>query len=79
MKPSVEHIRTEPDVLVAGETYVPLRWDMDDLLEKVRWYLDHEDERRRIADNAREAYVAYYREQRLVDHIGAILGRLGLA
>ena len=79
MKPSVEHIRTEPDVLVAGETYVPLRWDMDDLLEKVRWYLDHEDERRRIANNAREAYVAYYREQRLVDHIGAILGRLGLA
>jgi glycosyltransferase involved in cell wall biosynthesis len=79
MKPAVEHIRTEPDLLVPGETYVALRWDMSDLLDQVQWYLDHEDERRRIADNARDAYVSYYREQRLVDHIGAILGRLGLA
>ncbi len=79
MKPSVEHIRTEPDVLVADQTYVPLKWDMSDMLDKCRFYLDNEDERQRIANNARDAYVSYYREKRLVDHIGAILERLGLA
>jgi hypothetical protein len=79
MKPSLEHIRTEPNVCVPGETYVPLEWDMSDMLDKCRWYLDHEDELRRIADNARAAYVGYYRERRLVDHIGGILNKLGLA
>ncbi|MEE4239135.1 MAG: glycosyltransferase [Anderseniella sp.] len=79
MKPSVEHIKTEPDVLVAGETYVPLKWDMSDMLEQCSYFLDNEEERARIAENARNAYVDYYREQRLVDHIGTILQRLELA
>ncbi|WP_295582938.1 glycosyltransferase [uncultured Lamprocystis sp.] len=78
MKPAVEHIRTEPDILVPNETYVPLKWDMSDMLDQCRYYLEHESERRRIVDNAREAYVGYYREKRLVGHIGNILQRLGL-
>jgi glycosyltransferase involved in cell wall biosynthesis len=78
LKPSLEHIKTEPDVCFPGETYVPLKWDMSDMLEQCRWYLDHEDERRRIADKAREVYVRYYQERRLVDHIGNLLSRLGL-
>jgi glycosyltransferase involved in cell wall biosynthesis len=79
LKPSLEHIKTEPDVCFPGETYVPLKWDMSDMLDQCRYYLEHEDERRRIADNAREAYVSYYRERRLVNHIGNLLSRLGLA
>jgi hypothetical protein len=78
LKPSLEHIKTEPDVCLPGETYVPLDWDMSDMLDKCRYYLEHEDERRRIAETAREAYVSYYRERRLVDHIGRILDNLGL-
>ncbi|NBC15145.1 MAG: glycosyltransferase [Gammaproteobacteria bacterium] len=78
LKPSLEHIKTEPDVCFPGETYVPLKWDMSDMLEQCRYYLDHEDERRRIADKAREVYVGYYRERRLVDHLGNILKRLAL-
>ncbi|MCF7985097.1 MAG: glycosyltransferase [Thiohalocapsa sp.] len=79
LKPSLEHIKTEPDVCFPNETYVPLRWDMSDMLEKCSYYLEHEDERARIAENARKAYVDYYAEKRLVDHIGKILGKLGLA
>jgi hypothetical protein len=79
LKPSLEHIRTEPSVCFPGETYVPLQWDMSDMLEQCRYYLEHEAERRRIADKAREVYVSYYRERRLVDHIGGILKKLGLA
>lgn len=79
LKPSLEHIKTEPDVCLPGETYVPLDWDMSDMLQKCRYYLEHEEERRGIADTGREALVSYYRERRIVDHIGGILNKLGLA
>jgi glycosyltransferase involved in cell wall biosynthesis len=52
LKPDVSHLTTDPDVFVAGETYVPIAWDFSDLAEKVAHYLRHDDERQRIAANA---------------------------
>jgi spore maturation protein CgeB len=56
VKPDMSHIDTWPDIFVPGETYVPIRWDADDLVETCEHYLAHEAERLRIVQNAYEAY-----------------------
>jgi Glycosyl transferases group 1 len=78
IKPEMGHIRTEPDVFIAGETYVPIRWDYGDLVEKCEYYLQHEDERRRIADRAFELLTDYYRSEKFLDNFASQLERLGL-
>jgi spore maturation protein CgeB len=76
IKPSVAHLRTEPDVFVENETYVPVRWDLSDLEEKCRYYLEHGDEAKRIIANARQAYAAYFPGDRLMGTVRAILDGL---
>ena len=78
IKPDMGHIRTEPDIFIEGETYVPIRWDYADLVEKCEYYLEHEDERRRIADRAFEVLTAYYRSEQFLDNFASQLERLGL-
>ncbi len=56
LKPDMSHLETWPDVFVPGLTYVPFSWDASDLEEKARYYLEHDDERRTIAQNALDAY-----------------------
>ncbi len=56
LKPDMSHLETWPDVFKPGLTYVPFAWDASDLVEKARWYLDHEDERKTIAQNALDSY-----------------------
>jgi hypothetical protein len=58
VKPDMSHIETWPDVFVAGETYVPIRWDAEDLVETCEYYLAHDTERNRIVENAYDAYRA---------------------
>ena len=58
LKPDMSHIKTWPDVYIPHETYVPLAWDGNDLLEKTEYYLSDEKERKRIAVNAFEQYRA---------------------
>lgn len=58
MKPDMGHLETWPDVFRPGETYVPFSWDADDLVEKAKFYLDNDGERRRIIRNAAFRYRA---------------------
>ena len=37
IKPSVEHINIFPNVLIPNETYVPVKWDLSDLKEKIEY------------------------------------------
>lgn len=77
-KPSMAHIQTNPDIFVAGETYVPLRWDYADLEEKCSWYLNHPEERQRIVDDARNVLRKYYDENEFVNWMQNLLVTLGL-
>ncbi|MDY7027517.1 MAG: glycosyltransferase [Spirochaetota bacterium] len=56
LKPDMSHIETWPDIYRPGETYVPLSWDGDDLLERVDYYLAHPREGEEIARNAQEVF-----------------------
>jgi hypothetical protein len=76
VKPSMEHLETVPDIYRAGETYVPVRWDLADLEETlVRWLADDEG-RARIAANAREVYGLFL-DGGPVERLEAILARAG--
>lgn len=52
LKPDTGHVQTTPDIFQTGKTYVPLRWDLRDLQDKVRHYLSHEAERQTITRGA---------------------------
>lgn len=69
VKPSVEHITVEPNIFIAGETYVPVQWDYCDLEEKCRFYLNHPDQANRIIANARQAYMDYFKHNRFVKQL----------
>lgn len=78
IKPSVEHIDTHPDICFPNETYVPVKWDLSDLKEKCQFYLEHPEERQRIAENARRAYVEYFEKSVFLDKMEEILNKLNL-
>ena len=72
IKPDMSHMETAPDVFVANETYVPLRWDFDDLGDTVAAYLADERRRLQIARNAYEAMHAWAKEARFVDQLARL-------
>ena len=59
MKPEMEHLETWPDIFQKDETYIPLAWDCHDLLEKTKYYINHDKERNKIIEQA----LTLYREQ----------------
>ena len=61
IKPDMSHVDTNPDIFRAYETYVPVQWDFTDLVEKCSYYLNNEDERRRIADQAFGVLEQFYK------------------
>ncbi len=69
LKPDMSHLETVPDVFVSNETYVPIRWDFEDLADTVAAYLSNEPRRREIARNAYAALHAWAREARFVDQL----------
>lgn len=73
IKPSIEHINIFPDFLIPYETYVPVKWDLSDLAEKVEYYLQHDAERQRIIDKAAEVYEELMQAQVFVDRVKGIL------
>ena len=58
LKPDMSHIETWPDIFVPGETYVPTDWDGNDVVAQSTRFLEDEAERRRIVEQAFEAYTA---------------------
>lgn len=73
IKPSMSHLKTEPNIFIEGETYVPVRWDFADLEEKCTYYLENPDEAERIVKNARRAYANYFEQNRFLQTIEQVL------
>ena len=51
------HLETWPDIFHPYETYVPFRWDCEDLVEKIDEYLKNDEKRRTITENAFHVYM----------------------
>jgi len=78
VKPDMSHLRTEPDLFVPGETYVPVKWDFSDLTETVTRYLGNEAECRRIAQRAHDVLTAYFKSFGFIGNLRTMLGRVGI-
>lgn len=74
IKQDMSHVETDPDIFVAGETYVPVKWDLSDFEVQVRRHLNDEVARHRIADAAFQRLQDYARSARFVDQMAPALG-----
>ncbi|UUX94240.1 glycosyltransferase [Aquabacterium sp. J223] len=69
VKPDVGHIRMDPDLLLAEETYAAVRWDLADFRDTVEQLLGDESRRSIMAARAFEAVYQYLSSQRFVDQV----------
>lgn len=74
IKPSMEHLKVEPDVFVPNETYVALPWDLSGLADCISEYLGNERERARICLNAHAAFRTWLRRATVVDDLVKAIG-----
>ncbi|MET1054852.1 MAG: glycosyltransferase [Pedobacter sp.] len=67
VKPSMEHLETFPNFFVKDHTYIPVRWDLADLEERLNHILDHYSEYQAIAITGQQHFA-----QLSSDHEGFI-------
>lgn len=78
VKPSMEHMRTSPDVFVPGETYLPVRWDLSDLEDVIAGALRDPARSAQIAARAQATMAAYFAQGAgFVRDVQESLGGLG--
>jgi hypothetical protein len=79
VKPDMNHVRTEPNIFIPEETYVPVRWDFSDLAEVcVRWLAD-ERARTRVITRAYEVLTSYYSDLGVLKCLRRLLAEANLA
>jgi hypothetical protein len=78
VKPNVDHLRTEPDIFIANETYVPVKWDFSDLEKTLRTYLEEPREADRIRKNALDRLDRYHHGGEFLRTFGGLLEAAGV-
>jgi len=78
VKPDMNHLRTEPNIFVPGETYVPVKWDYSDLAEVCARYLADDEERNRITANAYRVLSEYYSNFDFLKRFSQLLAQAGV-
>jgi hypothetical protein len=56
IKPSVEHLDTFPNIFVKNETYIPVRWDLNDLKDTAEDIVNNYSSYKHIAENGQDAF-----------------------
>lgn len=56
LKPEMEHMETWPALFQPGKTFIPHKWDLSNLGEKIEELLKNDDMRIKIASEAQKAY-----------------------
>lgn len=74
VKPSMEHLETAPNIYVPWETYVPVKWDLSDLLPTIETLLRDPTRAQAIAERGRRTLLDYYRKNQLVEDFGRVVG-----
>ncbi len=78
VKPDMGHIRTEPDIFIPYETYVPVRWDFSDLAETCERYLRNDAARNAIVAQAYDRLSDYYTRFDFINSFRSILTKAGV-
>ena len=60
-------------MLVPNVHYIPVKSDLSDLVEKIKWCRQHDEECKQIALNAREFYEKYLQKDGLLDFTQKVL------
>jgi hypothetical protein len=60
LKPDMDHLITWPDVYKKDETYIPLKWDGSDFLEKIEYWLRADIGE--ITDHAYDIYLSAFNQ-----------------
>lgn len=77
VKPDMSHVETHPDIFVANETYVPVRWDYADLTEVLRRLLSDPARCDRIRANAEAALRSWLDGDAALRAFAGLLGSAG--
>jgi Glycosyl transferases group 1 len=72
-KPDMNHVQTNPDIFIANETYIPLRWDFSDLADKVNYYISRPNEAKRIAIAGQQCLLKYFERRQFLDNFGSCM------
>lgn len=75
VKPDMSHVKQDPNIFIPFETYIPVKWDFSDVSEKLAYYLSHNEERIKIAENAYEVLHQYVKSESFSNQFNFILGR----
>lgn len=60
------------DLLKPYHDHVPVKADLSDLEEKIRWCREHDDDCRKIGENAKEFYEKYVARSALLDYLEVV-------
>lgn len=77
LKQDASYVRPVREFFVPFETYVPLRWDLSDLAEKVEHYASHPAEREAIARNAYRLLRGYVDQKLFLHDVNPLWRLLG--
>ena len=72
VKPDMSHLRTWPDLFLPNKTYVPHKWDLSDLEEKIIQMIKKPEYSREIAKSAQEVYkhaLSYAGQEAFVERL----------
>ncbi|MHC4811440.1 MAG: glycosyltransferase family protein [Planctomycetota bacterium] len=79
LKPDVGHLRTRPNIFEPMRTYVPVRWDLADLGERIAWIESHPDEADSIARRATTRLRDWFRGGHAVHAVEELVVRASSA
>lgn len=69
-KPEMNHIQTIPNIFVSNETYVPLKWNFDDMNQKIIEILSEwPNNQNYFVENMRNHFSEKYDSKKLVEYI----------
>lgn len=72
LKPDMSHVQLVNDFFRPYDTYIPLAWDLDDLGEKIEYYIHHPLKMETISRNAFELLNKQYREKYFIRDIAQL-------
>jgi len=69
IKPNMDHIETIPNVYIPNQTYVPCKWNFENIQEKVETVLENYEEKQKFfVYNMRNEFLKQYTAENLINY-----------